>query len=52
VDDCQSCCITKILIKTLEGGREETPSELVPKIKIWKFRNPHKFDKSFASGAG
>jgi hypothetical protein len=52
VDDRQSCCITKILIKTLEGGSEETPSELVPKIKIWKFRNPHKFDKSFASGAG
>jgi len=35
MDDCQFCCITKILIKTLEGGREETPSELVPKIKIW-----------------
>jgi len=39
-------------LKTLEGGREETPSELVPKIKIWKFRNPHKFDNFFARGAG
>ncbi len=36
---------------TLEGGREETTSELVPKIKIWKFRNPDKFD-NFARGAG
>jgi hypothetical protein len=41
MDDCQILLHYKILIKTLEGGREETPSELVPKIKIWKFRNPH-----------